>query len=945
MVLKWMSLGMGTMFAASAFAYTPEDASREARFADPPASARILPLHHRRPNDLKKADAELDALERQGFGGFAGNVNMGSTYLRSTNDWATLRYTVEAAKKRGMRMWLYDENGYPSGTAGGYVTEGHPEWEARGLLIAATNVPAGASATLAPPPGTFRRACAFPFAGGRIDLAKGVEIPAPAAGASVVWTAPAAPGTWKLLVVSEGPLYEGTHAALNLSKKIPYINLLMKEPTAEFIRITHEAYARELGPDLGRYFDALFTDEPSLMSLWMRPQPWYPLPYCADLPADYAARTGGRDLLADVPALVFETAAGTSPALRHAFWNLVGDRVSRNFMGQIDAWGRTHDMPGGGHLLAEEWLSGHVPLYGDFFRCLRALGQPGTDMLTSIPGEVNWFTCQVAGSAGALNGSRHVMCEVSDHCQKYRPAGDKRPVYQVSTNEINGTLNRLVWGGTDTFTSYYRWAPFKDDEIRQINARVGRCVTLLFEGPNAADVAVLYPSDTLMAGYAPRAGNGAGTTRASSRAIGCIQGVGAALFKGGRAWMFADAPSLAAAEVAPGPVLTTKDLSWRVIVLPGVDTLPEEAMLKLRAFWMAGGTIVAFGAVPVNSTRRFPSEGMTAISREMFGDAALRREPSVKTSPAGGRALFFPSSQTGAAARIVSRLFAPPVEVASGSGGGAPAVAGTSGSGGGAPAVASNPLRVAHRRGHDAGDVFFVMNDENAPWKGRLRLCGGGQAEFWDPVAGTHRPFATDADGFGAVEIPPFGAVLFTTATRADPKRVEFSDADLLPKTGAPIAFTPKALSKGTYVTGAFSAADADGWRRLDVTLTKGGVDTFAFAQLACAPGAFADAKGLALAFRVPEDRATGPSAGIFLATSDGARYYGSAQVSFAEKGETRIFLPFDAFNLFGGAPKGGLAPFSPARITGVSVGFGGYYGDAGEHVVVDFREPLPMVR
>ena len=77
-------------------------------------------------------------------------------------------------------------------------------------------------------------------------------------------------------------------------------------------------------------FTSTFTDEPSLMSSWLRPMPYYVLPWCPDLPADYRARTG-RDLLADVPAIVFENASGTTPRLRYGFWNLVGDRVSRNY--------------------------------------------------------------------------------------------------------------------------------------------------------------------------------------------------------------------------------------------------------------------------------------------------------------------------------------------------------------------------------------------------------------------------------------------------------------------------------------------------------------------------------------------------------------------------------------------------------------------------------------
>lgn len=41
--------------------------------------------------------------------------------------------TIREAKKLGMQIWLYDEYNWPSGGAGGRVTDGHPEYYPRGL--------------------------------------------------------------------------------------------------------------------------------------------------------------------------------------------------------------------------------------------------------------------------------------------------------------------------------------------------------------------------------------------------------------------------------------------------------------------------------------------------------------------------------------------------------------------------------------------------------------------------------------------------------------------------------------------------------------------------------------------------------------------------------------------------------------------------------------------
>ena len=218
-------LAAGAAFADSLPKAPPEGGSRAARFANPPASARILPLHHGRPNNRKANDAELRNLMLDGFGGMACNVSFGTNYLDSAADWDTMRYVAKEAQASGMTLWLYDENGYPSGTARDKTLKGHPEWQARGVLIAVTNVSAGARAELTLPPGTFRLAVACPMKGGRPDTDASVNLDACAIGGKVMWTAPAqGPVQWRVIGVTEDFLHESTHAALSLALKQPYIS-------------------------------------------------------------------------------------------------------------------------------------------------------------------------------------------------------------------------------------------------------------------------------------------------------------------------------------------------------------------------------------------------------------------------------------------------------------------------------------------------------------------------------------------------------------------------------------------------------------------------------------------------------------------------------------------------------------------------------------------------
>ena len=63
-----------------------------------------------------------------------------------SDEWMSLyRYSIDECVKAGMNVWIYDENSYPSGFAGGYVPEQMPQSynQGQGLVMeTAGNLPA-----------------------------------------------------------------------------------------------------------------------------------------------------------------------------------------------------------------------------------------------------------------------------------------------------------------------------------------------------------------------------------------------------------------------------------------------------------------------------------------------------------------------------------------------------------------------------------------------------------------------------------------------------------------------------------------------------------------------------------------------------------------------------------------------------------------------------------
>ncbi|MDQ2700598.1 MAG: hypothetical protein M3Y23_04645, partial [Actinomycetota bacterium] len=414
---------VSVLLALSSFhvARANDDPARR-RFLEPPADARILKIIHGWPDDPKVQDDWIDRLSRQGFGGVVSNVSF-TDYLQSEPRWKAFERAVGEARKAGWALWLYDERGYPSASAGGQVLKDHPEWEAEGLLVALAETD-DAVVLLDAPPGEPFLFVAFPERGGEIQGSEKIDLSESLRDGKLEWRPPG-PGRWRVLLVTRNRLYDGTHAETNYSDHIPYPNLLSPEPTRRFIELTHQAYADRLGADLGKTFEATFTDEPSLLSFLLRAKPYRVLPWSPNLAGEFRKRRGYA-LEPIVPDLIVDGGLETGRH-RHDFWLTIAELISENYFGQIQTWCREHKIPSGGHLFLEEGVAAHPTLYGDIFQCLRRMDAPGIDCLTSLPPKVPWRSARLAASAGELEGNALVMSETSDHEQRYRPEGDDRP--------------------------------------------------------------------------------------------------------------------------------------------------------------------------------------------------------------------------------------------------------------------------------------------------------------------------------------------------------------------------------------------------------------------------------------------------------------------------------------------------------------------------------------
>lgn len=578
-------------------------------FAQVPNTYRMNENIHYIPRDDDAQQKLIEKYLSMGYGGFAANVSF-NQYL-TPEGMNSFKAFCEKAKANNMELWLYDEQGYPSGSAGGRVFMENEVWEAKGIFKKDTLVNEGEISYKMPPGKTIQV-----FALSEVDT---VDLLQNVDENKLSWTAPA--GQWKIVAFSKNTLYD--HFQVSLSPNAPreklsprYPSLLIPEVTQSFIRTTHDEYVDYSGNDLGKYFVSTFTDEPSLMAVSFADEAWSVIPWARVLSdaveQKYAYRPENKLIE------LFEDEGSTGQKIRYQYFKTVAELISNNYFKPIKDWCANHGTISGGHLLLEETMMAHVPLYGDIFACFRQMDAPGIDALSCLPENTPVHTPKMVSSAAELTGSARIMCEPCPVIDK-RALGGKEP----ATEKVRGFMNIQLAGGVTDFNNYLKLSNASPEEKKEFNQYVGRIAEQLRGGHSVADVALLYPIESLWTKFIPEPMQVSGwdsVRGGNPKAIEVEQSfrnTARMLFRERWEYNIIDTKAIEDSKVESGQ-LVHGNLKWRLLILPNVNTLSRAACNKLFEFVKSGGYLVAIGDTPINSTENFPDQEIKATAEQLF---------------------------------------------------------------------------------------------------------------------------------------------------------------------------------------------------------------------------------------------------------------------------------------------------------------------------------------
>jgi alpha-L-rhamnosidase len=304
---------------------------------------------------------QIGVFKEMGLGGFFMHSRIGLTTQYLGEEWfECIKTCLDEAKKQGLKAWLYDEDRWPSGAAGGLVTV-NPEYRQRMLIME------------------------------ELDSLENYKVPNKLLGQFVgqykneecvsyhkVKMLPISLGLNEKLLV----FYEKVSACDSWFNNQTYIDILNPDAVKKFIEVTHEKYRDAYGDKFGDLIPGIFTDEPQynhckgLFELENATESYWTkcLPNIFQKRYDY-------NLLEFLPE-IFYNCSEKALRTRHNYLDTVAHLFATAFTKQIADWCEENNLMLTGHVMGEDLLSRQSGNAGSCMRSYEFMQMPGMDLLT-----------------------------------------------------------------------------------------------------------------------------------------------------------------------------------------------------------------------------------------------------------------------------------------------------------------------------------------------------------------------------------------------------------------------------------------------------------------------------------------------------------------------------------------------------------------------------------
>lgn len=518
-------------------------------------------------------ETQIDELADGGMCGFFMHAREGLITGYLSDEWMdAVRLSVGRAKEKGMLAYLYDEDRWPSGFAGGKVTAIDPEFRQKALLMVESAKPLGKDEI--GPEWRLVRVFEARRNGNALESYRDVT-PAGAA-------APAAPAPGASLLY----LFRAFGVPREWFNNSTYIDTMDPAAVDAFIETTYEEYKRVVGDEFGKTVPAIFTDEPCFHMNGDFPK--ISVPWTDALP-DYFSGRYGYDVRDFLPELFF--ANQRSKKTRLDFWTAATEMFRDSFGKRLYEWCDRNGVEFTGHYMAEDTLHYQIEWIGAAMPQYEYMHIPGMDHLgRNID---NPLTAKQVSSAAHQFGRPLALTETYG-CSGWNVSLEDMKWmsdwhYALGVNFMNEHLSWYTMRGErkrDYPASIHYQSPWWKHH-RALGDYVRRATWATSRGRFVADALLLHPMTSAWAVFSPldesetieiNASFVALMTQLTANQVDYDLGDEIIISRHGR---------------VDGARFIVGDMAYSAVVIPPGVTLRSTTVALLEKFIAAGGRVIA----------------------------------------------------------------------------------------------------------------------------------------------------------------------------------------------------------------------------------------------------------------------------------------------------------------------------------------------------------------
>ncbi len=685
----------------------PSGSSLKENFVHPPHNYSITPFWSWNDTLVRsKIIWQMDQMMDKGvYGAFMHarpGIDQSKTPYFSKGWWDAVSVAVHHAHKIGFHTYIYDEDGWPSGSAGGRTIKANPKRNlGMGLEVKSVPVKGPGRVKVNFPKARFVIAARV-TAQGKLDPKSFVNLTAlnrrPGGGS---WQAPT--GKWRLSVFSPVPM------------NFPFIDYLNPATVRDFINITYDAYYKRYPQYFGNTIPGSFFDEISNI----------PLAWDSVLRERFR-KEKGYDIASRLPMLFYDAGPETIK-VRCDYFDVYSHLFADSWFKQIADWDAAHHIQMTGHTLEPLW---NYVDEGDYFRTWRNVQIPGTDnedFRYTFPRVIGSWKPKQISSVSHMYGKKRTTAESLGGAgwaitlDQTRYGVNMLGVYGVNFyvfhkfdyNESSNPTRMDDWPNSWFYQNPY-WKYFKKFAVY-----TNRLAYMNVRGQHVADVTVMYPIEDawsvgMSEGREPKPNRvdvpGLATTGMKDQPV--VAQVVDRLQTEQVDCDVADTDSILRSAWEGNGRAKIGTEKYRVLIIPGARTVSLAAYRKIETLAEDGMRVIAVGAVPKNSAEHGADDPeVISISNKLFG-------------PGGAGILARSGAAMMAAVRGVARDDV--------------TVTGTR----------ARDLRYLHRH-TGPREIYWMVNSQRLPQHWQVRFDATGRAEKWDPQDGSITPLAVEQQSTG----------------------------------------------------------------------------------------------------------------------------------------------------------------------------------------------------